>query len=154
MRAAGVGLRYLAGRRGPLGESYVATGGVFCSDPALEVADAMVIMLPALIKRGTVGARVRDVVVPFEAGAGRPRDGEHDELIDRARQRALELQEEAQLLDPARELRVIEQREIGAAEAFAARLAPCGHGLVQRLRVDRQRRDVHVQHGHARSPEH
>jgi choline dehydrogenase len=62
INAAGVGLRYIAGRRGPLGESYVATGGVFCSDPALEVADAMVIMLPALIKRGTVGARVRDVI--------------------------------------------------------------------------------------------
>ncbi len=62
LRAAGAGLRYLAGRRGPLGESYVATGGVFASDPAIEVADAMVVMLPALIKRGTVGARVSDVI--------------------------------------------------------------------------------------------
>jgi len=62
LTAAGVGLRYLAGRRGPLGESYVATSGVFRSDPALEVADAMVIMLPALIKRGTVGARVHEVI--------------------------------------------------------------------------------------------
>lgn len=62
LRGAGAGLRYLMGRGGPLGESYVATGGVFASDPALEVADAMVVMIPALIKRGTVGARVRDVI--------------------------------------------------------------------------------------------
>ena len=62
LRAASVGLQYIAGKRGPLGESYVATSGVFCTGPALDVADAMVIMLPALIKRGTVGARVRDVI--------------------------------------------------------------------------------------------
>ena len=62
LRAAGVGLRYLLGGGGPLGESYVATGGTFRSDPALAVADAMVVMLPALLKRGTVGARIRDVI--------------------------------------------------------------------------------------------
>ena len=61
-RALGSGLGYLLTRGGPLGESYVATGGVFATDPALAVPDAMVVMLPALIKRGTVGARVSDVI--------------------------------------------------------------------------------------------
>jgi len=60
-RALGVGLRYLAGAGGPLGESYVATGGTFRSDPSIEIADAMIVMLPALLKRGTVGARLSEV---------------------------------------------------------------------------------------------
>lgn len=61
-RALGLGLRYLATRGGPLGESYIATGGVFSSRPGLAVPDAMVVMMPALIRRGTVGARIRDVI--------------------------------------------------------------------------------------------
>ncbi len=61
-RALGLGLRYLATRGGPLGESYIATGGVFSTTPGLEVPDAMVVMMPALIRRGTVGARIRDVI--------------------------------------------------------------------------------------------
>ena len=100
------------------------------------------------VLRQAGGARMRDVVLPFERGAGRARDGEHDELVDRARQRALELEEESELLDAARELGVVEQREIGPAEAFAPGLAPGGHRRIERLRVGRQRRDIHVQHGH------
>src|SRR5215470_12312053 len=76
----------------------------------------------------------RDVIVPFEAGAGRACDGKHDELVDRARKRALEFEKEAELLDAARELGMVEQREIGAAEAFAVRLAPRRHLFVERAR--------------------
>jgi hypothetical protein len=36
------------------------------------------------------------------------RDGEHDELVDRARKCALELEKEAELFDAARELGVVE----------------------------------------------
>lgn len=61
-RALGLAARYLATGGGALGESYVATGGVFASDPALEIPDAMVVMMPALIKRGTVGARLSEVI--------------------------------------------------------------------------------------------
>jgi hypothetical protein len=95
---------------------------------------------------------MRDMVMPLESRAGRPRDREHDELIDRARQRALELEKEAELLDPARELRVVEQREIRPAEAFALALAPRRHRLVQRPRVSRQISGVHVEDGHGVSP--
>src|SRR5262245_3569916 len=91
---------------------------------------------------------MRDVIVPFEAGAGCARDREHDELIDRARQRTFELQEEAQLLDAAGELGMVEQREIGAADAFAVRLAARRHRVVERPRLGGQRCGVHVQHGH------
>ena len=67
-------------------------------------------------------ARVCDVVVPFVVGAGRARDRQHDELIDRARQHALELEKEAELLDPARQLRMIEQRHVRPAEVLAPAL--------------------------------
>jgi hypothetical protein len=41
-------------------------------------------------RRQAGGARLLDMVMPFEAGAGRARDGKDDELVDGARQRALE----------------------------------------------------------------
>jgi choline dehydrogenase len=77
-KAIGLGLRYLLSRRGALGESYVATGGFFRSDPSLEISDIIVVMAPALVMRGGVGARLRDLF-PHEHGfavsvsLGRPR---------------------------------------------------------------------------------
>jgi len=59
--ALGVGLRYAVFRSGSLAESYVATGGVMRSDPALAVSDTIVVMGPALTTRGGVGARLRDL---------------------------------------------------------------------------------------------
>ncbi len=61
MTAVGLALRYALTRGGPLGESYVAQGGVFRTDPALDVADSIVVMAPALVTRGGVGARWRDL---------------------------------------------------------------------------------------------
>jgi hypothetical protein len=55
-----------------------------------------------------------DMVMPFIVGPGRARDGKDDELIDRARQCAFELQEEPELLNAACELWMVEQREIRA----------------------------------------
>jgi hypothetical protein len=92
------------------------------------------------------------VIVPFEIGAGRARDGKHDELIDRARERALELEEEAELFNAARELGMVEQREIRAAEASAVGLAPRRHLFVERSRVGRQRRGIHIELGHRAAP--
>lgn len=59
--AIGLGLRYLLTRGGSLGESYVATGGFFRSDPAMELSDMIVVMAPALVTRGAVGSSVRDL---------------------------------------------------------------------------------------------
>ena len=59
--AIGLALRYALTRGGPLGESYVAQGGVFRTDPALDVADSIVVMAPALVTRGGVGQRWRDL---------------------------------------------------------------------------------------------
>lgn len=78
LQALGIGLRYLLGGRGPLGESYVAQGGVFRTDPALEIADSIVVMAPALVTRGTANASFRDLL-PRQHGfavsvsLGRPR---------------------------------------------------------------------------------
>ena len=78
LRAAWIGLRYLAGGGGPLGESYVAQGGVFRTDPALEVADSIVVMAPALVTRGGANASMWDLF-PHQHGfavsvsLGRPR---------------------------------------------------------------------------------
>ena len=93
-----------------------------------------------------------DVIVPFEVGAGRARDGEHDELVDGARQRALEFEEETKLLDAARQLGMIEQREIRAAEAFAVGAPPLRHRGIKRLRVGRELCDIHIEHGHLAIP--
>src|SRR6516162_9510351 len=57
-----------------------------------------------------------------------------------------------EFLDAARELGTVEQREIGAAEAFALRLAPRRHLFEERSRVGRQRRGVHIELGHRASP--
>jgi choline dehydrogenase len=59
--AAGVVLRYALSGGGSLGESYVATGGFMRSDNALAVSDTIVVMAPALVTRGGMGARVRDL---------------------------------------------------------------------------------------------
>jgi len=59
--ALGIALRYALTRGGPLGESYVAQGGVFRTDPALEVADSIAVMAPALVTRGAGGQRWRDL---------------------------------------------------------------------------------------------
>ncbi len=61
-RALACGLRYFTTGGGPLGESYVALGGIFASDPALAAPDMMVVVLPALVKRAEVGARIGEVV--------------------------------------------------------------------------------------------
>lgn len=77
LRALGAGLRYAATRGGPFAESYIATGGVLRTDPALDVPDIMVVMIPALTQRGGVGATLRELL-PRRHGfvvavsAGRP----------------------------------------------------------------------------------
>jgi choline dehydrogenase len=75
--ALGVGLRYALSRGGSLGESYIATGGYMRSDPALAVADTIVVMAPALITRGGVGWRLSDLFPERHGftvmmGSGRP----------------------------------------------------------------------------------
>ncbi len=55
-------LRYLLWKEGPFAESYVATGGIFRTNPDLEVADIIVVMIPALTFRGGVGAKLRDLL--------------------------------------------------------------------------------------------
>ena len=52
-----------------------------------------------------------DMIVPFERRAGRLRNGEHDELISRSRQHALEFQKESQLLDASASSRMVEKRD-------------------------------------------
>jgi choline dehydrogenase len=75
--ALGVGLRYALSRGGSLGESYIATGGYMRSDPALAVADTIVVMVPALVTRGGVGWRPQDLFperhgFTIMMGSGRP----------------------------------------------------------------------------------
>lgn len=60
-RAPLLALRYAATGGGPLGESYIATGGTFRSDPALELADMIVVMAPALVTRGVTGSSIRSL---------------------------------------------------------------------------------------------
>ena len=59
--AAGLLLRYLFTRGGPLGESYVAQGGAMRTSPGQEIADSIVVMAPALVTRGASGQRWRDL---------------------------------------------------------------------------------------------
>lgn len=61
-RALTMAARYLLNKSGPLAESYVATCGVFRTDSALDIPDATVVMLPALVQRASVGARYADVI--------------------------------------------------------------------------------------------
>jgi choline dehydrogenase len=80
--AIGVGLRYVLTGRGPLGESYVATGGYMRSDPALAVSDTIVVMIPALVSRRGVGFRMTDLFperhgFTVMVGSGRPRSRGH-----------------------------------------------------------------------------
>jgi choline dehydrogenase len=75
--ALGIALRYALSGAGPLGESYVATGGYMRSDPALAVADTIVVMVPALVTRGGVGFRLADLFperhgFTVMVGSGRP----------------------------------------------------------------------------------
>jgi choline dehydrogenase len=73
----GVGLRYALTGGGPLGESYVATGGYMRSDPALAVSDTIIVMVPALVTRRGVGFRFGDLFperhgFTVMVGSGRP----------------------------------------------------------------------------------
>ena len=75
--ALGIALRYALSGGGPLGESYVATGGYMRSDPALEISDTIVVMVPALVTRGGVGFRLADLFperhgFTVMVGSGRP----------------------------------------------------------------------------------
>jgi choline dehydrogenase len=70
-------LRYALTGGGSLAESYVATGGYMRSDPALAVADTIVVMIPALVMRSGVGFRMRDLFPERHGftvlvGSGRP----------------------------------------------------------------------------------
>jgi len=96
LNALSAGLRYALTRSGPFAESYAATGGVFRTEPSLEVPDIFAVMIPALTFRGGVGARLRDLL-PQRHGfvvavtGGRPAsrgsitlrsaDPEHDPVI-------------------------------------------------------------------------
>ena len=62
LAALGLAARYAFGRRGPLGESYVAQGGVFRTDPGLEIANSIVVMAPALVERGRAGESWRSLL--------------------------------------------------------------------------------------------
>jgi choline dehydrogenase len=75
--ALGIALRCALSGAGPLGESYVATGGYMRSDPALAVSDTIVVMVPALVTRGGVGFRLTDLFperhgFTVMVGSGRP----------------------------------------------------------------------------------
>src|SRR5262249_27480146 len=89
------------------------------------------------VRGQTGGTRMSHMILPLILGTGRARDGKDDELINRARQRAIELEEEAQLLDAPREFGMVEQRQVGTAEGFALCSAPGGHFLIEPLRVGR-----------------
>jgi choline dehydrogenase len=75
--AIGISLRYALTGGGSLAESYVATGGYMRSDPALAVADTIVVMIPALVTRRGVGFRISDLFpdrhgFTVMVGSGRP----------------------------------------------------------------------------------
>ena len=85
--AIGMGLRYALTGGGSLAESYVATGGYMRSDPALAVSDTIVVMIPALVARSSVGFRLRDVFperhgFTVMVGSGRPLSRGHILLRD------------------------------------------------------------------------
>lgn len=61
IRGLGLLMQYGLAGTGALAESYVATGGFFRSDPALEVSDTIVVMSPALVTRGSIDSRIRDL---------------------------------------------------------------------------------------------
>jgi choline dehydrogenase len=67
VRAARAALDYAVGGGGPLGESYVATGGFFRTDPSDGVSDMIVVMAPGLVRRAEMGAKVWDIL-PNEHG--------------------------------------------------------------------------------------
>ena len=73
------------------------------------------------------------MILPFESGAGRARNTEHDELIVDPRQHAFKFQIEAERLDPFGQRRMVEQRQIRPAEAFAFGAAPRGDTVVERF---------------------
>lgn len=65
------GIEYLLHRSGPLAESYATAGGFFRTDPALEAADAQVVLLSALAPTQAGGSRfsIRDLL-PQQHGFG------------------------------------------------------------------------------------
>lgn len=65
------GIEYLFRRSGPLAESYATAGGFFRTDPALEGADAQVVLLSALAPTQAGGSRfsIRDLL-PQQHGFG------------------------------------------------------------------------------------
>lgn len=64
------------------------------------------------IRRQPGGERMLYVVMPFERRSGCMRDAEHDELVDRPRKHAIELQIEAELLDAPCQFGMVEERDI------------------------------------------
>jgi hypothetical protein len=93
-----------------------------------------------------------NMVLPFESGAGRARNTEHDELIVDPRQNAFEFQIKAERLDPFGQRRMVEQRKIRPAEAFALGTTPRGDTVVERLGARGEFGRIHLEHGHCRSP--
>jgi len=59
--ALAAGLRYGLTRSGPLAQSYVAMGGLFRSQPGDAPSDMMAVVMPALIKRAEVGAKLSGI---------------------------------------------------------------------------------------------
>src|SRR5215203_2595995 len=89
-----------------------------------------------------------NMILPFETRARCARDREYDELIDRARERAFEFQKKSQLLDPTRELGMIQQRDVRPAEALAVCFALHRDCRVQRLCGGWELRGVHGERAH------
>lgn len=59
--ALAAGLRYVLKRSGPLAQSYVAMGGLFRSQPGDAPSDMMAVVMPALVKRAEVGAKLSSI---------------------------------------------------------------------------------------------
>jgi choline dehydrogenase len=76
---AAAAVRYALGGGGPLGEAFAATGGMFRSDPQLELSDIFVIMTPVLVQGiREMNLGIRDMLPDrqgFQIGAflGRPK---------------------------------------------------------------------------------
>ncbi len=51
LAAMGAGASYLFARKGPLAEGFSTVGGFLRSDPSLEFADTIVVMIPSLLQR-------------------------------------------------------------------------------------------------------